>query len=167
MPDSGAEGAAAEKADLEVDALTSAGRPVRSDIGQSSTTLQRVDAMRRPGRARGFDRERSEAGAEAVTPPSSDRESSALTPHQEIASIGPDVRTTFNGVPGFSEAVPLIIQRQLTVLSIDAATVNTEQRAQSAMVVTGASAGSPEILDIDGDGTASALTAETPYPRAG
>ena len=114
--------------------------------------------MRRPGRARGFDRERSEAGAEAVTPPSSDRESSALTPHQEIASIGPDVRTTFNGVPGFSEAAPLIIQRQLTVLSIDAATVNTEQRAQSAMVVTGASAGSPEILDIDGDGTASALT---------
>ena len=153
-----AESAAAEKADLEVDTLIFPDRSVSSNLGPSSTTPQRVDAMRRPGRARGFDWERSEAGEEAVILPRSDRESTALTPHQEMASIGPDVRTTFNGVSGFSEAAPSTIQGQLTVLSIDAATVNTEQRAQSAMVVTGASAGSTEILDIDGDGTASALT---------
>ncbi len=149
--------AAAEKVDLKVDTLIFADRLVRSDMGQSSTTLQRVDAMRQPGRAGGSDSE-SSAGAEAVTPPSSDREFSTLTPHQEIASIGADVRTTFNGVPGFSVDTFSVIHGQLTAVSIDAATLNTEPRTQSTMVVKDGSAASPEILDIDGDGTASALT---------
>ena len=61
-----AESAAAEKADLEVDTLIFPDRSVSSNLGPSSTTPQRVDAMRRPGRARGFDWERSEAGEEAV-----------------------------------------------------------------------------------------------------